>query len=63
MYYYEPKAPERICTGKLIWIWAVYAFAMAWLWNGLTAAGFSAPAIWSLAGIAGALVLLATREI
>lgn len=63
MFYYEPKAQEGICTGKLVCIWGVYAFAMSWLWNGLTAAGFSAPCIWALAGIAGALVLAATREI
>lgn len=63
MLYYEPKAPERICSGKLLWIWAVYAVAMSWLWNVLMAARFPAPAIWALAGIAGVLVLLATREI
>lgn len=63
MVYHEYKAPERICTGKLFFIWGAYAIGMCWLWNGLTAAGFSGLAIWALAGLAGALVLLATREI
>lgn len=63
MFYFEPKAPERVCAGKLLWIWGVYAVAMSWLWNGLTAAGFPALDVWALAAFAGAIVLAATREI
>ncbi|HZY98845.1 MAG TPA: hypothetical protein VFE36_04690 [Candidatus Baltobacteraceae bacterium] len=63
MVFFKPKAPAGICTGKLLWIWAAYAFAMAWMWNALTAAGLPAAAIWALAGLAGTALLLATREI
>jgi hypothetical protein len=63
MFYYEPEASQRTCTGKLLCIWGVYAIAMSWLWNGLTAAGFPALSIWAAAGVAGVLVLAATREI
>jgi hypothetical protein len=63
MVYHEYPAPEKACTGRLCWIWGVYAIAMAWLWNGLTAAGIPALAIWAMAGFAGAMLLLATREI
>ena len=60
---YQPKPTDAICSGKLVWIWGAYALGMSWLWNGLTAAGFPAGSIWALAGLAGVMVLLATREI
>lgn len=63
MVYHEYPAPRRACTGKLFWIWGVYAMAMCWLWNGLTAVGLPPIGIWALAGLAGAALLLATREI
>ncbi|HEY1976506.1 MAG TPA: hypothetical protein VGG89_08180 [Candidatus Baltobacteraceae bacterium] len=63
MVYHDYSGPGNVCTGKLFWIWGIYAVVMLWLWNGLTAAGLPAFAIWALAGVAGTLVLLATREI
>ena len=63
MLYQQPQVPERMCTGKLLGIWAVYAAGMSWLWHALSANGFSAATIWAVAGVAGAAVLLATREI
>ncbi len=63
MLYREYTIPQRVCTGKLFWIWGAYAYAMWWVWNGLTAAGFPTPAVWGVAGLAGAMLLLATREI
>lgn len=63
MLYREYKVPAEVCTGKLLWIWGVYAFAMSWLWSALTAAGFSAGVIWTLAALIGAGVHLAIREI
>lgn len=60
---YQPKPSEAICTGKFVCIWSAYALGMSWLWNGLTAAGFPAGCIWALAGLAGVMLLLATREI
>lgn len=62
MVYHEYKVPGPVCTARLFWIWGVYAMAMCWLWNGLGAAGFPAVAIWGLAGLAGVVLLLATRE-
>ena len=62
MVYHEYESSGRVCTGRLFWIWGVYAVAMTWLWNGLTAAGFPAVAIWALAGLAGVALLVATRE-
>lgn len=62
MVYYEYRLRQRACIARLFWVWGVYAMAMCWLWNGLTAAGFSSGAVWALAGVAGVLVLLATRE-
>ena len=63
MVYHEFNPPGKACTGRLFWIWGVYAMAMCWIWNGLTAAGVPAACIWAVAGLAGVLVLLATREI
>lgn len=63
MLYYEPKPQEGLCAGRLCWIWGGYAIAMLWLWDGLSAAGLPGAAIWALAGLAGACVLQATREI
>lgn len=62
MFYFESKAPESACARELFCIWGCYAIVMTWLWNGLTAAGFPAPAIWALAGAAGLMLLQWTRE-
>ena len=63
MLYNELQPRERACTGKLLWIWGAYALAMLWLWHGLTAVGLPSIVIWGIAAVAGAAVLLATREI
>jgi hypothetical protein len=62
MYYHQPQAPEKPCTGRLFWIWSVYAAAMSWLWSGSEFFGFGHGAVWAIAGVVGLLVLLITRE-
>jgi len=63
MVFYSQKARQPVCIARLLWSWCLYALAMVWIWNGLSLAGFPPPAIWTLAWIAGAMVVLATREI
>jgi len=61
--YHQHGVPESVCTGRLFWIWGVYAATMAWLWNGLTAGGVPPAIVWILAGFIGAALLSVTREI
>jgi hypothetical protein len=62
VYYRESKVSGRPCAGRLFWIWSAYAAAMSWLWSVATIAHFPHGAVWAIAAVAGALVLLATRE-
>jgi len=54
---------ETVCTGKLVWCWALYAWAVAFLTHYVEAAGYPDAVAWVLGGVLGCLVLLWTREI
>jgi hypothetical protein len=57
---HDTSARQGICTGKLLFAWGVYGYAMASLAAGVRAAGGSELVSWGLAigaGVALAFVL------
>ena len=59
----EPEVPRALCTGKLLWVWGAYAFAMVWLSHAMSAAGFAPAAVWAVAAVIGLALAFWMREI
>jgi hypothetical protein len=51
------------CSGKLFWVWGLYAGVAAILWALSTAAQLPSIVAWLLAGALGAAVLAATEDL
>jgi hypothetical protein len=51
------------CSGKLFWIWGLYAGVAAMLWTLTAAAQLPSLVAWLLAGVLGAAVLAATEDL
>jgi hypothetical protein len=51
------------CSGKLFWVWGLYAALVVMLWQ-LTAAAHLPPILaWIMAGVLGAATLAATGDV
>jgi hypothetical protein len=54
---------DGVCSGKLLWIWGLYAFLMVLLSHAMAGAGFSQGEVWAAAGLIGVALLVWTKEI
>ena len=53
-----PVSGRELCTGKLLFVWAAFGYAMAWLWS-IAGDGLGAHlAVWSVATVLGAALAL-----